>query len=373
MKPPHYLEGLNTLRFVAATLVLIGHARHHLLMMGIPYMQDIPLFAQGGKAVNFFFTLSGFLLCYLTLTELSKHGKMNFRYFYIRRILRILPLYYLVLFASFFVHILIIPRVTGESLLGFPPLKGLLLCVFMLPNLVSKIWTDTVGSVNILWSIGVEEQFYLFFPLIIWLITHSKNKIRTVLLLYIGYFIFYWVVTLNYLDLPRLLIGFIRTLRFHFMLIGMLFALMLHPYSRQNDNFERLINNFWLQAIILALGLIALFYPIGLHKILRSVYSGVFFAFVIAITSCSTKKRWFALEIKPFVYFGVLSYGIYLMHPLVSYILRFGIPKVDFLNTLVHQFPALYILTLLMLTIWISHLSYRYYEMYFLKFKNKFR
>ncbi len=367
-----YLEGLNTLRFIAAALVLIGHGRHHLHMMNISYAENACAYTQGGKAVNFFFELSGFLLCYLALSEIGKYGKMNFRAFYLRRVLRILPLYYLVLFVSIVVHVFVIPHFTGESLLGFPLVQGLLMCVLMLPNLVVKIWPDTVGSINILWSIGVEEQFYLFFPLLIGIIIRAKRKILTVLLLYIIYYSFYWAVCLNYLELPQLLTAWVRTCRFHFMLAGILLALLLHPSTRPSEYFERLLNNFWFQAALLVAGLIAIFDPIGLHKLLRSLYQAVFFALVIATVAFSTRKRWFNFEIQPFTYFGTLSYGIYLLHPLVSYILRFAVEKIDFLYNIIQQFPIIYILSLLMLTIWVSHLTYQYYEVRFLKLKKKF-
>ncbi len=371
MQKKRYLEGLDTLRFIAAALVLIAHARYHLNVMDISYLQNACIFAQSGKAVNFFFTLSGFLLCYLALFEIGRHGKMNFRAFYLRRVLRILPLYYLVLFTSMIVHVFVIPHFTGESLLGFPPLQGMLMCIFMLPNVVIKIWPDTVGSINILWSIGVEEQFYLFFPLIIGLIIRAKNKIRTALLLYLAYYTFYWWVCLGYSPLPRVYAGWVSTCRFHFMLMGILLALLLHPSTRPSEHFERLLNNFWFQIALLIAGLVAIFDPIPLNKLLRSVYSATFFALMIATVAFSTKKRWFNFEIQPFAYFGKLSYGIYLLHPLVSYGLRFVIEKNDFLHTVIQQFPILYILLLLAITIWIAHLSYQYYEVRFLKLKER--
>jgi len=372
MQAKRYLEGLNTLRFIAAALVLIQHAWSQLNAMDIPYAEGVCIFRQGRKAVNFFFTLSGFLLFYLVLSEIGKYGKMNLRAFYLRRVLRILPLYYLVLFVSIILHVFIIPRLMGESLLGFPPLQGLLMCIFMLPNLVIKIWPDTVGCINILWSIGVEEQFYLFFPLIVGLIIRAKHKILTVLLLYAAYYTFYWSVYLDYLSLPRVLSGWLHTCRFHFMLMGILFALLLHPSTRPSELFERLLNNFWFQAVLLIAGLIAIFDPIPLNNLLSSVYSGVFFALIIATVAFSTRKRWFNFEIQPFTYFGKLSYGIYLLHPLVSYVLRFGIKKNDFFNTVIQQFPTLYVLSLLVLTIGVSHLSYQYYELRFLKLKKRF-
>ena len=101
-----YLPGLNGLRAIAALAVVVSHTTLALNQFGL----DSNIFGTGqdgkpkgldlaGDGVSLFFTLSGFLITFLLLKE-KETGSLKVRNFYIRRILRIWPLYYLYLFAS---------------------------------------------------------------------------------------------------------------------------------------------------------------------------------------------------------------------------------------------------------------------------------
>src|SRR5882757_515851 len=96
MRTLHYLKGLDILRFLAATLVITAHSRYHLNQLGISWHDNWKIMHQGQMSVFFFFTLSGFLLTCLAIQEQARTGTFNSRKFYYRRLLRIWPLYYLV-------------------------------------------------------------------------------------------------------------------------------------------------------------------------------------------------------------------------------------------------------------------------------------
>ncbi len=99
-----YFSGINGLRFLAALAVIITHVELLKEIYGYENNWKHPLiFNLGGLGVYFFFVLSGFLITYLLLAEKEKNGKINIKQFYIRRILRIWPLYYFVLLLGFFV------------------------------------------------------------------------------------------------------------------------------------------------------------------------------------------------------------------------------------------------------------------------------
>jgi len=116
----------------------------------------------GKIAVICFFVLSGFLITYLLLAEERHTGSISTRDFYARRILRIWPLYYVLVLAAFFVF----PRIpVFAGALKFPEesrARSFFLYMSIFPNLAAPF--PYLGH---LWSIGVEEQFYIAWPLLL--------------------------------------------------------------------------------------------------------------------------------------------------------------------------------------------------------------
>ncbi|MCY7410118.1 MAG: acyltransferase [Chitinophagales bacterium] len=94
-----HFEGLNLLRFVAAMMILVFYAVEE-TVPDSPLKMFVHNFPIG---VDFFFIISGFLITYLLLQEKSSYQKINIGAFYLRRILRIFPLYYLIIFCNFLV------------------------------------------------------------------------------------------------------------------------------------------------------------------------------------------------------------------------------------------------------------------------------
>src|SRR5690606_24795997 len=102
-----YLPGLNGIRAIAAFAVVISHTNGRLGEFGL---SKLPYWDLAGFGVTIFFTLSGFLITYLLLKERAKTGTIKVRKFYVRRLLRIWPLYYFYLF--------LILAIVGFSALG---------------------------------------------------------------------------------------------------------------------------------------------------------------------------------------------------------------------------------------------------------------
>ena len=106
---------LNALRFLAAAAVIVHHVELTKAFLGLPNIagvRAIPVI--GPLGVVLFFVLSGFLITYLLLVEERTAGRISIRRFYTRRILRIWPLYYVVVSAGLF----LLPHISALRPLG---------------------------------------------------------------------------------------------------------------------------------------------------------------------------------------------------------------------------------------------------------------
>ena len=181
------LPNLNILRFFLAMIVMLGHIGSTSKNLGLPYLRDNPILLKTNLAVYFFFSLSGFLIIRLLYLE-SQKGRLNLMNFYKRRILRILPLYFIVLITGVFIYFYLLPWLGIET--GFKNDLGELLkyFVFFLPNVyIAHHPHDVGGILYVLWSIGVEEQFYLFIPLVI--LAFPRHIVKALIVLVIVHII----------------------------------------------------------------------------------------------------------------------------------------------------------------------------------------
>lgn len=162
------IKGLDSLRFFAFLAIFIFHATSH--------------FKNGYLGVDFFFVLSSFLLTYLAYEEMNRTSYFSKKKFIIRRILRIFPLYYLIIIISF----TIIPIIDSSTLL---PSNKILYWLF-LSNYDNS---DCIYALKFLWSIAVEEQFYLLFIGLSFLL--MRKVMTLVLMLLFAYFSFKTITT----------------------------------------------------------------------------------------------------------------------------------------------------------------------------------
>jgi len=152
----HRLPELDGLRAWAITVVLFAH-------LGLSF------FVGGGLGVELFFVLSGFLITHLLLREYDRRGSIDLLAFYRRRAWRLLPALLLMLLL-----------VNLATAIQDPP-GGLLRA-----NLIGSIWTlgfaanwthEWIGSYIHLWSLGIEEQFYIFWaPIVIFLVPRLNRS-----------------------------------------------------------------------------------------------------------------------------------------------------------------------------------------------------
>jgi len=188
-----FFQNLDGLRFFAFVMVFLNHATN-----SIGYNSNnvyVKLFiykylSNGDLGVNFFFVLSGFLITYLLLSEKESIGKINTSNFYLRRMLRIWPLYYFVLMLG----LVLIPALVQNSGVAFPMKVGVdklnhYLYLAFLGNFDFIYHGITNSTIGVLWSISVEEQFYLVWPLIIAII--PKRYLTSVFIAFIFWSVCY--------------------------------------------------------------------------------------------------------------------------------------------------------------------------------------
>lgn len=364
-----YLPGLHGLRFIAAALVIITHVELFKARWGLPNLYSYKLISDFGTiGVNFFFVLSGFLITYLLFKEKEKYGKVYIGSFYLRRLLRIWPLYYFVLILVFFVLPMIeYPEVPGLNI-ETDFYDRLTLFSFFLPN-VSKAFYDFVPYGGIMWSVGVEEQFYLIWPLIL---SSSKKYFKNFVLFFITLVTVKIIFTLPSLQVIDYIDGikkFLAMLRIEIMIIGALGAWILNFKKKLMSKY--LLNNFIQIIAYSGIGLVIFFLPPilddGKHIILG-------FLFILIILNVSSNRNsFFKFENRLFRFLGNISYGMYMYHMIVAGgVITFIQPIIQSYNCNIFITNIFIYLLVFGLTILFSYLSYNYIEKPFLKIKDRF-
>lgn len=160
-----YFENLDALRFIAALAVMGEHITRNFYFpedsLKKIFIVAISLDGSGGElGVTFFFVLSGFLITYLLLSEFQQTGSIRLSTFYIRRTLRIWPLYFFVLLIGFIIH----PMLTSNLI---EKANWKMYATFLANFDIIYIQWPQSEILGVQWSLAVEEQFYILWPLLI--------------------------------------------------------------------------------------------------------------------------------------------------------------------------------------------------------------
>ncbi len=355
-----YLPGLNGLRAIAAIAVVISHITLGLNEFGLNnkiFGTDMDGNASGlklaGYGVTIFFTLSGFLITFLLLKEKEVRGNVRIKDFYIRRILRIWPLYYLY-FLVCIVTILIYGLTFTKSSIPF--------YIFLAAN-IPFILAKTLPFLAHYWSLGVEEQFYLFFPQLAKQPNRKLFKIALALIFILLFIKFiFWVLYRKYnIEIPFLSIS---VTRFHTMLIGVVGAIL---YYNRNSKFLSLATHRLTQILAWVCLLLIAINKFHIASVIDGELVSLISLFLI-MGQVTKKNNLINLENKVYDFIGKISYGIYVIHPiLIFYFSRlFG-----HLADTTENYVMLYLLVTAT-TILLAYLSYEFYEKKFLKLKAKY-
>lgn len=364
-----YFKGLNGIRFVAAFMVIVAHIEGFKKFAQLPNIRGNNIIAQlGPQGVKIFFVLSGFLITYLLLSEVKAKIRIDIRKFYIRRILRIWPLYFLIALLGLFAF----PQFFSPE---YFPAKThpqfevkALLTFLMLPNVVYLVFGH-IFSIGVLWSIGTEEQFYLVWP---HLINKVVKSIKALALLLFGIIAIKVACEITYsmgifTGVAQKAIWLIqKILDFDCMTVGGIFAFIY--FSEKKKILDVLYAKSVQISVLILLAALFIFNP-KLYSFSNLVYSLLYGILILNVATNSNSILSF--ENKALDYCGQISYGIYMYH---SIFVALGIWIVQ--NTLLCTDSILSNLFLypfaILCSIGIAALSYQFFEKPVLHYKEKF-
>ena len=308
------IPSLDGLRALAVLIVVVSHAG---------YGDVIP----GGLGVTIFFFLSGFLITTLMLDEWGQKGTVNVKHFYGRRALRLLP--------SLFVTLAVAYLLVGIGRLsGGVSWQGLSSQLFYFANYYT-IFFDHGNTVpdgtGILWSLAVEEHFYILFPLLMVVVLRFANSRRFL----IGLFAVLCTLALGWRLYLATRPGFVelRTYygsdtRFDSILFGALLALCANPARRPATDVPVGPRRMRLSEQLLVAGGFALLLATILYRqpvfreSFRYTLQGIallpLFYYAVTYPAAGVFR---VLNTRLLVRIGVLSYGIYLIHDVILYLL----------------------------------------------------
>ena len=373
-----FFPNLDGLRLFAFFAVFVHHA---VISLGFyksnshfVYIRE-NILKNADLGVSFFFVLSGFLITFLLIKEKETNGKINIKNFYFRRILRIWPVYFLVVALC----LLVLPHFKNHVPINFPinvstgSINPWLYLTFAgnfdyIFNHISNV------LIGILWSVSIEEQFYLFWCPVIAFV--PKKYLMTVFFIVIGGSIGYRYFFTN---------GSAMLIKFHSLsCMSDLATGAVIAYLATKENSINRFKNMpkYFIVLIYAVGFAVLplriyLWKLGIHYVLAASFVPVllssFFAFIIMEQNYAEHSFYKMCNWKFISSLGKYTYGMYCYHIIVFFsvlfLLHYFGASILGMNTAGYIFV---VITCFFTTILVSILSYHYFEKFFLKLKARF-
>jgi len=350
-----YFHTFDALRFFSFLLVFLHHS---------PFEKPVVVeffTKSGGIGVSFFFVLSGFLITYLLLYEKQNRGRISLKNFFLRRILRIWPLFFaMILFAFLTPYILNLFSLPFSST-GYQP--NWWMSIFFLENYQMMILNEfpNVSPLGVMWSLCIEEHYYIIWGLLLFFIPIKNVPLLIIFSIIIGNIgrIVYYFAGINTIDIFS---------NIDFFATGAIPAYLL---ICKNDFFHS-TKWFSKQALVLVIliTLLIIIVTPNLNYSWKYLVSLPILSFLFSVIISFTllqKSRLYIPDNVIFSKLGIYTYGLYLYHTIcINFIIQMA-------NILPFQINWLIggILSLI-LTIIVSIISYHIYEKQFLKLKKYF-
>jgi peptidoglycan/LPS O-acetylase OafA/YrhL len=336
------LPGLDGFRMIAVMSVVLAHS-------------GVGSFFSARHGVAGFFVLSGFLITWLLLKEHEKSGRVSLRDFYMRRSLRIFPAYYAFLFVS----------IGWDLFRGNEDIKDVIIPgLFYFINYHNALEGHSSSSLAHLWSLAVEEQFYLLWPLLFIALMKLGKRYA------VGFLVISSLIVMVWRSYSFIVLEFGTSYaynafdtRFDNLAIGCAIAFLAQKQSFQRFS-NRLSSRVWMPLITLSLLFCSRLvqsenYEYGPAFTIDALLLAVL---LIQLIRLSQGVFWSWLNYSAVVYLGVISYPIYLWHV-------WGIQtgsKLDFLP------DQLQLVAGVVISCMLGALSYHVLEKRFLMLKKKY-
>jgi peptidoglycan/LPS O-acetylase OafA/YrhL len=354
-----YLPELDILRFVAFTMVFLYHISN---TATIP-VGTIPHWRVAAEislryAVSLFFLLSAFLITLLLEAEIERNGRVHIKAFYIRRITRIWPLYFFILLIC--------------SLLGrlYPDwhLSSRLVLYFLF--MAGNWWLlshPLDGPLVSMWSISVEEQFYLLVPIVVGRFKQAGLAAMSIFAIAVSCGTLLWMGRTGY----RFELGMRANslVEVQFFAAGTLLALAVRRSPWRASAFQRIL---LLMVTIIVLPASVYFFDASVGTVRGHLHAPLAGYLLILAGCIALFLSFLGLQVRPslriFVFLGKISYGLYAYHLIVLDVLSRVWP--DTTNT--HPVRLMKHLLAFLTTVALAWLSYKYLEKPFLRLKKQF-
>lgn len=301
--PGFHIPSLDGLRGAAFLLVFFGHALPAAMLRFVP-----PAFG-----VTVFFVLSGYLITTLLRREFDKTGNVSFREFYLRRALRILPPFYIVLVLSSLLT-------SMHAVPGGVTLPALGAYVLHAANYwhIYRGLDEVPGGTSVYWSLSVEEHFYLLFPMIYWAMRHyglSARRQLGVIVSLCGAVLLWRLVLSGVLHADHERLYRATDTRVDAILAGCALAVYGNPVldrSRISDRAWRWVA-LPIGAVVLVLTSVVR-QPLFQDAFKGSLQAAALIPFFVVAIRCPKWGPMRVFNTRIMGFFGLLSYGLYLTH-----------------------------------------------------------
>ncbi|MBI3544985.1 MAG: acyltransferase [Gammaproteobacteria bacterium] len=302
---PEYATGaipsLDGIRAVAVALVFLAHS-------------GLEKIIPGGLGVTIFFVLSGYLITTLMRIEHLRSGAINYRGFYLRRLLRLMPPLFIVVAVT--AGLAAFSIIDGE----FTP-TGMAAALFYFGNyhVIAHDFHGMPAGLGVVWSLAIEEHYYLFYPpLAALLLRVGRVGLSVTLLSLFCFAVLAWRYWLVFHGASEDYLTMATDTRVDAILIGCLMALWRNPWLDPVPA-RRATNDWSIAAICIAVLVGTLIYRNEVFRLTaRYSLQSLAIAPLIYLAVARADRlpfRW--LNARPLVYIGSISYTIYLSHHMI--------------------------------------------------------